>query len=157
MRANCFELIGYPYLYKELREQKKKSGSKSYANAMEDGCNAVPGAKQHVDSKDTMNSLIQKGIQRLMKGKGHDESSSINYAHTMDFASNEPNFAMSLVECVDCGTWIVDTGHRVTCAQMILCFLALDLHLILHKSSYLMELQEKYIQWEISFYQTRSN
>lgn len=123
-RDNYFKLIGYPEWYTELQEQNRKDTGKYYANVANEKLrlDAEKGPKD--DWKGTVNNMVQKEVQRIFKGKGIENQDLLNYAHAIDFAGNDTNLVLSSIEPLECGTWIVDTGHLITCLQRTHCFLS---------------------------------
>ncbi|KAL0428387.1 UNVERIFIED_CONTAM: hypothetical protein Slati_3013500 [Sesamum latifolium] len=78
---SCFKLIGYPDWYKELRDKKKKNIPNPHANTVGERFESDDGSKHPTDWKETVNIVIQRELQKLMKGRGSGEENALNYAH----------------------------------------------------------------------------
>ncbi|KAL0447979.1 UNVERIFIED_CONTAM: hypothetical protein Slati_1925800 [Sesamum latifolium] len=109
-KKNYFKLIGYPDWYKELRQQKKRNIPNPLTHTVEEILESDDGSKHPADWKETVNVMIQRELQKLMKGKGSYEENALNYAHVMDFAGINPILALNSVDSMKCGSWIIDTG-----------------------------------------------
>lgn len=108
-KDTCFKLIGYPDWFRDLKDQRKKTGGKSHANVAVDE-KKEPSVKNQVEWKDAVVEVVQEELQKLMRGKGIESNGVINYAQVLDYAGINSDFVMNSVDSLGCGTWIVDTG-----------------------------------------------
>ncbi|KAJ0098755.1 hypothetical protein Patl1_19778 [Pistacia atlantica] len=56
----------------------------------------------------SLTDIIQQEVMKLMKGKMQLENNQVNFAHLGDFAGM--NYSLQVIDCLEVGTWIVDTG-----------------------------------------------
>ncbi|KAJ0037959.1 hypothetical protein Pint_22534 [Pistacia integerrima] len=57
----------------------------------------------------SLTDIIQQEVMKLMKGKMQLENNQVNFAHLGDFAG--VNYSLQVIDCLEVGTWIVDTGY----------------------------------------------
>ncbi|KAK9109356.1 hypothetical protein Sjap_017416 [Stephania japonica] len=95
-KNSCFKLHGYPDWYKNLKPCAEKKpvleSNKNLVNMLESPLDFVDEVSHHYgDLQANMDTMIQQGIERYMKGKqvaGSGETSTVNYAHLKDFAGS---------------------------------------------------------------------
>ncbi|KAF7836291.1 uncharacterized protein G2W53_011150 [Senna tora] len=115
-KEGCFKLIGYPEWFKELREQRKKSGKKNVAAAV-----TTDTPIDSISDKGTTDYAgVMAALQELTKiVKGKTEQQHVNFANLGEFAGKigKENFSS-----FNNTSWVVDTGasSHVCCNKELL-------------------------------------